>query len=65
MRRFRMGCVRVERQNPYLALRDFFFLLEDSCLIVGRFDSEAETPVFWSSYVNRQLIGKAPDARKD
>ena len=43
----------------------FFFLLEDSCFIVGRTDAEAETPVFWSSYVNRQLIGKAPDARKD
>ena len=28
-------------------------------------DAEAETPVFWSSDANRQLIGKAPDAGKD
>ena len=28
-------------------------------------DAEAETPVFWSSDANRQLIGKVPDAGKD
>ena len=27
MRRFRMGCVRVERQNPYLALRRITLIL--------------------------------------
>ena len=30
-----------------------------------RTDVEAETPVFWSSDVNRWLIGKVPDAGKD
>ena len=28
-------------------------------------DAEAETPVFWSSDVNKWLIGKVPDAGKD
>ena len=31
----------------------------------GRADAEAEAPVFWSSDVNRQLIGKVSDAGKD
>ena len=34
-------------------------------IFTGRTDAEAETPVFWSSDVNRQLIGKVPDAGKD
>ena len=32
-------------------------------IFTGRTDAEA--PVFWSSNVNRQLIGKVPDAGKD
>ena len=32
-------------------------------ILVGR--NDAETPVFWSSDVNSQLIGKVPDAGKD
>ena len=31
----------------------------------GRTDNEAEPPVLWSSDVNRQLIGKVPNAGKD
>ena len=31
----------------------------------GRTDAEAEAPVFWFSDVNRELIGKVPDAWKD
>ena len=34
-------------------------------IFVGRTDTEAETPVFWSSDVNSWLIGKVPDAGKD
>ena len=34
-------------------------------ILVESSDSEAETPVFWSSDVNSQLIGKVPDAGKD
>ena len=34
-------------------------------IVTGRTDAEAEAPVFWSSDVNRQLIGKVPDAEKD
>ena len=30
-----------------------------------RTDAESEAPVFWSSDVNNQLIGKVPDAGKD
>ena len=34
-------------------------------IFTGRTDAEAEAPVFWSSDVNRHLIGKVPDAGKD
>ena len=34
-------------------------------IFTGRTDAEAEAPVFWSSDVNRWLIGKVPDAGKD
>ena len=34
-------------------------------IIVGRTDAETEAPVFWSSDVNSQLIGKVPGAGKD
>ena len=27
--------------------------------------TDAEAPVFWSSYENRQLFGRVPDAGKD
>ena len=34
-------------------------------ILVGRTDTEAQAPVFWSSEANSQLIEKFPDARKD
>ena len=34
-------------------------------ILTGRTDTEAQNPVFWSSDVNRWLIGKVPDAGKD
>ena len=34
-------------------------------IFTGRTDAEAEAPIFWSSYVNRWLIGEVPDAGKD
>ena len=34
-------------------------------IFIGRTEAEAETPGFWSSDENRQLIGKVPDAGKD
>ena len=34
-------------------------------IFTGRTDAEAEAPIFWSSYVNRQHIGKVPHAGKD
>ena len=34
-------------------------------VFTGRTNAEAEAPVFRSSYVNRWLIGKVPDAGKD
>ena len=36
-----------------------------SQILIGRTDAEAEAPVFWSPDVNSQLIGKVPDAGKD
>ena len=34
-------------------------------ILIGMTDAEAEAPVFWSSDVNSQLIGKVPDPGKD
>ena len=34
-------------------------------IFTRRTEAEAEAPVFWSSGVNRRLIGKVPDAGKD
>ena len=34
-------------------------------ILLGKTDAETEAPVFWSSDVNIQLIGKDPDAGKD
>ena len=34
-------------------------------ILIGRTDAEAEAPVFWSSDMRSQLIGKVPDVGKD
>ena len=36
-----------------------------SWLLIGRTDAEAEAPVFWSPDANSRLIRKVPDAGKD
>ena len=36
-----------------------------SWIIIGRTDAEAETPVLWPPDEMNWLIGKDPDARKD
>ena len=33
-----------------------------SCVVIGRTDAEAETPVLWPPDVKNRLIGKDPDA---
>jgi len=37
----------------------------ESWIVIGRTDSEAETPILWPCDVKNQLIGKDPDAEKD
>ena len=34
-------------------------------ILIGKTDAEAEAPVFWSTDVDSQLIGKVSDAWKD
>ena len=36
-----------------------------SWVVIGRTDAEAETPVLWPPHAERQLIGKDPDAGKN
>ena len=36
-----------------------------SWIIIGRTDAEAETPILWPPNAKNWLIGKAPDAEKD
>ena len=38
---------------------------DQSWILIGRADAEAETPILWLPDVNNWLIGKAPDAGKD
>ena len=38
---------------------------DQPCIFTGRTDAKAEAPVFWSSDMNRQHIGKFSDAGKD
>ena len=35
-----------------------------SCIVIGRTDAEAEAPILWLPDVKSQLIGKDPDAGK-
>ena len=51
-----LGCKEIQLVNPKG---------NQSWIFIGRTDAEAETPILWSPYVNSQLIGKDPDARKD
>ena len=34
-------------------------------ILIGRTDADADAAVFWSPYVNNQVIGKVPDVGKD
>ena len=36
-----------------------------SWIVLGRTDAEAETPILWPSYAKNWLIGKDPDTEKD
>ena len=36
-----------------------------SWILIGRTDAEAETPIFWPPHVKNWLTGKDPDAGKD
>ena len=38
---------------------------DQSCVFVGRTDSEVETLMLWTHDVKNRLIGKVPDAGKD
>ena len=38
---------------------------DQPCIFTGKTDTQAEASVFWPSDVNRQLIRKVPDLRKD
>ena len=53
---FKLWCWRRLLKVPWTSL---------DCIFTGRTDAEDKTPVFWSSHVNRQLIGKVLDAGKD
>ena len=38
---------------------------DQSWVLIGRTDIEAETPILWPLHVKSGLIGKDPDARRD
>ena len=51
-----LGCKEVKPVNPKG---------DQSWILIGRTDAEAETPIFWPPDVKNWLIGKDPDAGKD
>ena len=38
---------------------------DQSWVLIGRTDAEAETPILWPPDAKKWLIGKAPDSGKD
>ena len=60
---FKLWCWRRLLKVPWTARRSVKG--NQLQILIGRTDAEAEAPVFWSSDVHRQLIGKVPDAGKD
>ena len=38
---------------------------DQSWVLTGRSDAEAETPILWPPHVKNRLIGKDPEAGKD
>ena len=66
---FKLWCWRRHLRVPWTARRSNQSNLKEDqpWIFPGRTvaDAEAEAPVFWSSDMNRWLIGKVPDAGKD
>ena len=62
---FELWCWRRLLKVPWTARRSVNLKGNQLWILTGRTDAEAEAPVFWSSDVHRQLIGKVPDAGKD
>ena len=62
---FQLWCWRRLLRIPWTARRSNQSILREikPWIFTGR--TEAEAPVFWSSFANRRLIGKVPDAGKD
>ena len=50
-----LNCKKIKPVNPKG---------NQSCIFIGRTDTEAEAPIFWLSDAKSQLVGKDPDARK-
>ena len=46
-------------------IQPFYPNRHESCILIGRTDAEAETPILWPPDVKNWLIGKVPDAGKD
>ena len=52
---------------PWTARRSNESILKgnQSLIVIGRTDAEAETPILWPPDAKNRLIGKDPDAGKD
>ena len=61
---FKLWCCRRLLRVPWTARRSNQSG-NQPWILTGRADAEDETPVFWSPYVNSQLIGKVTDVGKD
>ena len=62
---FELWCWKRLLRVPWTARRSNKSILNQFCILIGRTDAEAETPILWPPDVKNWLFGKDPDAGKD
>ena len=62
---FELWCWKRLLRVPWTARRSNQSILNQSWILTGRTDAEAETPILWPPDVKNWLLGKDPDAGKD
>ena len=55
----------INNNCDYKEIQPFHPKGDQSCVLIGRTDAKAETPVLWPPDVKSWLIGKDPDAGRD
>ena len=62
---FELWCWRIGSHLDSKEIKPFNPKGNQSCIFIGRTDTETEAPILWPPDVKNWLIGKDPDAGKD